>query len=46
MAGQLPFIAYFALRWVREPVRIGLSVLALQLLVALLALAPVFLFRL
>lgn len=46
MAGQLPFIAYFALRWVRRPVRTGLSVLALQLFVALLALAPVFLFRL
>ena len=46
MAGQLPFIAYFALRWIRRAVRIGLLVLVVQLVAAIVAFAPVYLLRL
>ena len=46
MAGQLPLIGYFALRWVRSAVRVGLLVLLAQLLAAVIAIAPVYLLRL
>jgi hypothetical protein len=43
MAAQLPIIGYFAIRWLPRAPRRALPVLALQLLAALAALAPVFL---
>ncbi|HYS97740.1 MAG TPA: hypothetical protein VEM94_05015 [Candidatus Dormibacteraeota bacterium] len=46
MAGQIPFIAYFAVTWLpRDPKR-ALAVLGLQLTAGLAAAAPVFLLRL
>lgn len=42
MAGQLPVVAVFAVRWLRRAPRQALLILALQLGVALLALSPVF----
>lgn len=41
MAGQVPFIAYFAIRWLRSLPR-GLVILALQAAAALTAAAPVY----
>ena len=41
MAGQIPLVAYFALRWLPHTPRWGASVLALQLGAALAAMAPV-----
>jgi hypothetical protein len=43
MAGQLPFLAYFVLRWLPRVPRPALAVLALQLGAALAAMAPVYL---
>lgn len=43
MAGQAPIIAFFAIRWVRLSPRQGLPILALQVVAALSAMAPVFL---
>lgn len=45
MAGQLPLVAYFALRHVPRDPRRAVLVLALQIAAALAALAPVFLLR-
>lgn len=42
MAGQLPFIAWFAVRWIPQKTRGAMQVLALQCGAALAALAPVF----
>ena len=46
MAGQLPVIAYFALRWLPTAPREGATVLAAQLVAGLAAAAPVFLLHL
>jgi peptidoglycan/LPS O-acetylase OafA/YrhL len=46
MGGQLPIMAYFAIRWLPQAPRQALYVLALQLAVALAALAPVYLLHL
>ena len=46
MAGQLPVIAYFALRWLPRAPREGATVLAAQLVAATAAAAPVFLLHL
>jgi hypothetical protein len=46
MVGQVPIIAFFALRWLPQAPRQGMLVLALQLTATLAALAPVFLLRL
>ena len=46
MAGQLPVIAYFAVRWVPRCPRPALGVVALQGCAALAAMAPVYLLRL
>ncbi len=46
MAGQTPFIAYFALKWLRRTPRQAMYVLTLQAVAALAALAPVFFFKL
>lgn len=43
MVGQLPVLAYFMIRWLPRAPRQALYVFALQLGVALAALAPVFL---
>ena len=43
MAGQLPILAYFVVRWLPRVPRQTLYVLALQIGVALAALAPVYL---
>jgi DNA-binding CsgD family transcriptional regulator len=45
MAGQIPIIAFFALKWLPRTPREALLVLALQGGAALAALAPVFLLR-
>ncbi len=42
MAGQLPVIAFFAIRWFPRDHRRASTVLALQIGTALVALAPVF----
>ncbi len=41
MVGQVPFIAVFALTWVPTSPKLGVRVLALQLVAALTAVAPV-----
>ncbi len=46
MAGQLPMIAFFAIRWLPRIPRQALVVLALQFIAALTAMAPVFYFNL
>ena len=43
MAGQLPVVAYFALRWLPQSARQALPVLALQAAAALASFAAVFL---
>jgi len=45
MAGQIPIIAFFALRWLPRTPRQALLVLLLQGSAALMALAPVYLLR-
>jgi hypothetical protein len=42
MAGQLPIIAFFALKWLPQMPKQTLQVLALQSVAALAALAPVY----
>jgi len=46
MAGQIPFIAWFAIKWVPRTPTGGMLVLGLQLLAGLAAATPVFLLRL
>jgi hypothetical protein len=46
MAGQLPIIAWFAIRWLPRTPKSALIVLALQAVAGVAALAPVFYFRL
>jgi hypothetical protein len=46
MAGQVPFIAYFAATWLPRTPRPAALVLGLQLVAGLAAAAPVFLLRL
>ncbi len=43
MAGQIPVIAFFAIRWLPQAPRQALLILGLQASAALAALAPVFL---
>jgi hypothetical protein len=42
MAGQLPIVAYFAIRWLPPAPRYALTVLSLQAGAAIAALAPVY----
>ena len=42
MAGQLPVVAFYALKWLPRAPRMALQVLALQLGAAFAALAPVY----
>jgi len=46
MAGQLPVITYFALRWLPRAPRKAAPILLLQVVAAVAALAPVYLLRL
>ena len=46
MAGQVPVVAYFALKWLPQSPGKALRVLALQFVAALAASAPVYLFHL
>jgi hypothetical protein len=46
MAGQLPIIAWFAIKWLPRSPKAALSILALQAAAGLAALAPVFYFNL
>jgi len=46
MAGQLPLIGYFAWRWLRSAPRQALTVLGLQAVAGMAALAPVCLLHL
>jgi len=46
MAGQVPVLGFFAIRWLPRTPRQALGVLALQLVAALSALAPVYLLKL
>ena len=46
MAGQLPIIGYFALRWLPQAPRKAAPILLLQAVAAVAALAPVYLLRL
>jgi hypothetical protein len=43
MAGQLPIVAFFAIKWLPQAPKQALAVLALQAIAGLAALAPVFL---
>ena len=45
MACELPVVAFFAVRWVPRVPKQAIEVLALQLLAAIAAMAPVFLLR-
>ena len=42
MAGQLPIMAFFAIKWLPRTPRVALEVLAVQVVAALAAMAPVF----
>lgn len=42
VAGQLPFVAYFAIKWLPRVPRSALPVLALQAVAVLAAMAPVY----
>jgi hypothetical protein len=46
MAGQVPVVAYFAMKWLQRSPGQALRVLALQVLAALAACAPVYWFNL
>ena len=46
MAAQVPIIAFFAIKWLPRTPKQALFVLALQVVAALAALAPVFFLRL
>ncbi len=45
MAGQVPVIAFFAVRWVPARPKPGLAILALQIVAALAAMFPVWWFQ-
>ena len=45
MAAQAPIVLFFAIKWVPESPRQAVPILALQILAALAAMAPVFLLR-
>jgi len=46
MGGQIPIVAYFAIKWLPQAPRQALYVLALQVALALAAMAPVYLLHL
>jgi hypothetical protein len=46
MAGQVPFVAFFAIKWLPSAPKQALMILGLQIVAVLAACAPVFLFKL
>ena len=46
MAGQVPVLAFFLIKWLPRAPKATLSLLALQILAALAAMAPVYILRL
>lgn len=46
MAGQVPIVAFFAVRWLPLSPRQGIAILSMQLLAAFVALTPVSLLQL
>lgn len=46
IAGQVPLVAFFAIKWLPRAPRFSLPVLALQALAVVAALAPVYFFNL
>jgi hypothetical protein len=46
MGGQIPIVAYFAIKWLPQAPKQALYVLALQVALALAAMAPVYLLHL
>ena len=46
LVAQVPFVAFFAIKWLPRAPRISLPVLALQAVAVIAALAPVYLFNL
>jgi hypothetical protein len=46
IAGQVPLVAFFAIKWLPRAPRFSLPVLALQALAVIAALAPVYCFNL
>lgn len=46
MAGQVPFVAFFAVKWLPSAPRQALMILSLQIVAVLAACAPVFYFKL
>jgi hypothetical protein len=46
MAGQLPIVAFFVVKWLPRAPAKALAVLALQAVAALASVAPVYLFKL
>ena len=46
IAGQIPLVAFFAIKWLPRAPRLSLPVLALQALAVMAALAPVYYFNL
>jgi hypothetical protein len=46
MGGQLPIVAFFLIKWLPQAIRPALLVLALQIIAALAAIAPVYLLHL
>ena len=45
MAAQIPVILFFAIRWLPQSPKYALAILALQVVAAVAALAPVYLLR-
>jgi hypothetical protein len=45
MAGQIPIIVFFAIRWLERTQKEALLILALQCLAGLAAAAPIFLLK-
>ncbi|OOG49302.1 hypothetical protein B0E52_01220 [Rhodanobacter sp. C06] len=46
IAGQVPVVAFFAIKWLPRAPRFSLPVLALQAMAVIAALAPVYFFKL
>ena len=46
MAGQVPFVAFFVIRWLPSAPKQALMILGLQIVAVLAACAPVFFFKL
>lgn len=45
LAGQIPFVAFFAIRWLPSSPKPALMILTLQCIAVIAACAPVFIFK-